>query len=110
MPKRNAELLLADILDAIEKIERYLRGMSYQTFSKDDKTVDAVIRNFEIIGEAANQLPAEFTAQHPRIPWRDLADFRNVLIHQYFGVDLRMVWEIAEMNLGELKQQLQAIK
>ncbi len=110
MPKRHAKLLLADILEAIEKIERYLSGMSYQTVSKDDKTVDAVIRNFEIIGEAANQLPPEFIRQHPHIPWRDLADFRNILIHQYFGVDLRMIWEIVEMNLGELKQQLHAIK
>ncbi len=78
-------------------------------FIADEKTVDAVIRNFEIIGEAARQMPNDFTTEHPEIPWRDLADFRNVLIHEYFGVDLRTLWQIFEMNLGELKTKLDAV-
>lgn len=107
MSRREARLLVADILEAMDKIERYVAGMSFEEFVADDKTVDAVVRNFEIIGEAARQMPAEFKATGSQIPWRDMADFRNVLIHEYFGVDLRTLWQIIELNLGELKQQLQ---
>ncbi|MDM8568322.1 DUF86 domain-containing protein [Thiotrichales bacterium HSG1] len=109
MSKRDAQLLIIDILEAIEKIERYLTNMSYDSFIKDEKTVDAVIRNFEIIGEAANQMPKDFTTKYPEIPWRDLSNFRNVLIHAYFGVDLHMVWQIFELDLGTLKKQLKEI-
>lgn len=109
MSKRNEQLLVADILQAINKIERYLANMSYETFLTDEKTIDAVVRNFEIIGEAANQIPKTFAEQHPEIPWRDLSDFRNVLIHAYFGVDLQMVWQIVELDLNTLKKQIQNI-
>ncbi len=110
MSKRNEQLLIADILQAINKIERYLANMSYETFLTDEKTIDAVVRNFEIIGEAANQIPQTFVEQHPEIPWRDLSDFRNVLIHAYFGVDLQMVWQIVELDLNTLKKQIQNIQ
>lgn len=110
MSKRNEQLLIADILEAIDKIQRYLEGMSYETFINDEKTVDAVIRNFEIIGEAANQMPKTFTEYHSEIPWRDLSDFRNVLIHAYFGVDLQMVWQIVEFDLETLKKKMQNIE
>ena len=110
MSKRDEKLLIADILEAINKIERYLLEMSYETFIKDEKTIDAVIRNFEIIGEAANQIPEDFIEKHHEIPWRDLSDFRNVLIHAYFGVDLRMVWQIFELHLPLLEKQLSEIK
>jgi uncharacterized protein with HEPN domain len=110
MSKRNEQLLIADILQAINKIERYLANMSYETFLTDEKTIDAVVRNFEVIGEAANQIPKTFVEQHPEIPWRDLSDFRNVLIHAYFGVDLQMVWQIVELDLNTLKKQIQNIQ
>ncbi|WP_353571624.1 DUF86 domain-containing protein [Candidatus Albibeggiatoa sp. nov. BB20] len=106
MSKRNEQLLIADILESIGKIQRYLKDMSYETFVNDEKTIDAVVRNFEIIGEAANQMPKTFTKRYPAIPWRDLSDFRNVLIHAYFGVDLQMVWQIFELDLDTLKEQI----
>lgn len=106
MSKRDAILLLRDIFNSIQKIETYTRNMSFDMFIQDDKTTDAVIRNFEVIGEAANQLPVFFCEQHPHIQWRRMADFRNVLIHKYFGVDLQLVWEITQYNLPELKQQI----
>lgn len=86
-----------------------MTGISFETFLADDKTVDAVVRNFEIIGEAARQIPETFKETYPGIPWRDMADFRNVLIHEYFGVDLGILWQVIEMNLGELKKQLQEL-
>ncbi|MDY6991727.1 MAG: DUF86 domain-containing protein [Pseudomonadota bacterium] len=100
------QLNLDRALEAIDKVEHYVAGMSFEDFIADDKTVDAVVRNFEIIGEAARQIPKTFKETSPDIPWRDIADFRNVLIHEYFGVDLHTLWQIIEMNLGELKNQL----
>ncbi|WP_040295012.1 HepT-like ribonuclease domain-containing protein [Beggiatoa alba] len=109
MSKRDAMLLLHDIFNSIQKIETYTRDMSFDIFIQDDKTTDAVIRNFEVIGEAANQLPELFCEQNPHIQWRRMADFRNVLVHKYFGVDLQLVWEITQYNLPELKQQIAAL-
>jgi len=106
MSKRLPSLLIADMLDSIGKVQRYLEGMTFDQFIADERTVDAVVRNFEIIGEATAQLPASFKDAHPHIPWRDIADFRNVLIHEYFGVNLPTLWEIVEMNLDELRKQL----
>ena len=109
MPNRDAKLLLADIREAMVKVECYVENLSYDEFIADGKTVDAVVRNFEVIGEAARQLPDKFKQQHSAVPWRDLADFRNVLIHEYFGVDLKLVWQIIELDLAELKRRLAAI-
>jgi uncharacterized protein with HEPN domain len=109
MSKRNALLLLNDIIDSIQKIQKYTQAMSFNQFIQDDKTIDAVIRNFEVIGEAANQLPLEFCEQYPQVQWRSMANFRNVLIHKYFGVDLQIIWEIIQNDLSNLKQQIQAI-
>jgi uncharacterized protein with HEPN domain len=106
MSKREAKLLLSDILESICKIEAYTQNMSFEKFLQDEKTIDAVIRNFEVIGEAANQLPIDFREQYPQIPWRNMADFRNVLIHKYFGVDLQLVWEIIQYNLLDLKNKI----
>lgn len=109
MSKRDVMLLLNDIVDSIKKIQKYTQSMSFNEFIQDDKTVDAVIRNFEVIGEATNQLPIEFCEQYPRIQWRSMTNFRNVLIHKYFGVDLQIIWEIIQYDLSNLKQQIQAI-
>ncbi len=109
MPKREVNLLLKDIKESLDKIERYTAFMTKAEFLADEKTIDAVIRNFEIIGEAARQMPEDFILQNPSIPWRDIRDFRNVLIHEYFGVSLKTVWEILQINLPELKIQLEKL-
>lgn len=76
--------------------------MSFDDFIKDDKTIDAVIRNFEIIGEAANRVPDDFKSDHPDIEWRRITAFRNRIIHEYFGIDYRQLWKIREENIPEL--------
>jgi uncharacterized protein with HEPN domain len=94
MSKRTPRLLLEDIQDSAEKILEYTRGMSFDMFSKDNKTVDAVVRNFEIIGEASNLLPDEIKDNYPEIDWHRIRGFRNRIVHDYFGVDLQIVWKI----------------
>ena len=80
-------------MDAIDRIVSYVEGMSYESFLADRKTQDAVIRNVEIIGEAASSLPIDFTQRHEDIPWGDLVGMRNVLVHQYFGILPEVVWD-----------------
>jgi len=106
MSKRNDLLLLEDIIDAISKIERYIKNLSYDDFLNDDKTNDAVIRNFEIIGEAANNLSDEICLKYPKINWRQVIGFRNRLVHEYFGIDYQIIWKIINENLASLNEQI----
>ena len=94
MSKRDPKLLIADMIDSGEKIVRYCDGLTYEMFLADDKTVDAVIRNFEIIGEAANRLPDDFKDQYPDIDWHKMRGFRNRIVHDYMGIDYSIVWQI----------------
>lgn len=93
---------MEDILEATDRISRYIRGMSFGAFSQDTKTVDAVIRNLEVIGEAARHIPPDFEARHPEIPWSRMRGMRNVLAHEYFGVDLSILWQTVTQNLPPL--------
>ncbi|MFP4465693.1 MAG: DUF86 domain-containing protein [Candidatus Goldiibacteriota bacterium] len=93
MSKRNINLYLADISDSIDTIVEYTEGMTEKSFASDRKTFDAVIRNFEIIGEAANRIPDDVRKIDDSIPWRDIIDFRNRIAHEYFGVSAGMVWQ-----------------
>jgi uncharacterized protein with HEPN domain len=102
MSKRVTTLLLADILESAQKIGRYTTGMRFEEFHKDEKTLDAVARNFEIIGEAAGRLPEEFRSAHPEIDWRRMRGFRNRIVHDYFGIDVSIVWNIIENYLPGL--------
>lgn len=86
-----------------------MAGMTYDTFAADERTRDAVIRNLEIIGEAAGNLPEEVTARAPQIPWRLICDMRNVLAHAYFGVSLKIVWNTATTQVEELEKAVQAL-
>ena len=99
MSKRDLVLLLEDILDAAEKIKRYTRGMSFDDFVADDKTVDAVVRNFEIIGKAANRIDNSFKENNPNLEWSRLRGFRNRIVHDYFGIDYEIVWSIINKDL-----------
>jgi uncharacterized protein with HEPN domain len=107
MFKRGHFLLLADMLEAVNRILEYTHGIDFDQFTIDSKTKDAVIRNFEILGEAANRIPNDYQIQNPHIPWKQLRGYRNRLIHEYFGVDYHIVWEIIQTNLSELQYQLE---
>ena len=96
MSKRSPQLLLEDIIGSANKILAYTEGFSYEQFLADDKTIDAVIRNFEIIGEAANRLPEEIRDQYPNIDWHRIRGFRNRIVHDYMGIDYTIVWSIKE--------------
>ena len=109
MSNRSAPLLLADILDSGQKILSYTDGLTFEQFIADSKTVDAVIRNFEIIGEAANRLPDDFKDIHPEIDWHRIRGFRNRIIHDYFGIDYNIVWQIKETFLPQMIDDLRKI-
>ena len=106
MPKRDADLLLEDIETAMARIERYVAGLERYQFLKDEKTVDAVVRNLEIIGEAVRWLPADFKETHGSIPWQKVAGLRNRIVHDYFGLDLEIIWQVLQTSLPEFKEDL----
>jgi uncharacterized protein with HEPN domain len=106
MSKRDVRLFLTDMLEAIEKIERYITGLTFEQFEGSDMVVDAVVRNLEIIGEAARQIPPDLRDQYPEIDWTRVVGFRNIVIHEYFDVDVEIVWTIATQRLSELKAVL----
>jgi uncharacterized protein with HEPN domain len=99
---KDPRVYLAHILECADRIERYL-GQDRETFLRDTLVQDAVIRNFEVIGEAAKRIPEQFRVVHAAIPWRLMAGFRDVLIHDYEGVDLERVWRIAKEDLPAVK-------
>jgi uncharacterized protein with HEPN domain len=102
MSKREIQFLLEDIMEAGNKILSFTEDMGFDDFIADDKTIDAVIRNFEIIGEAANRISEDFKAGHPEIEWRRMTGLRNRIIHEYFGIDYETVWKIRNENIAEL--------
>ena len=107
---RNFKVYFEDILTAIQKIETYTQGMSFEVFIEDSRTFDAVIRNFEIIGEAVKNIPPEIRSNNPNIEWKKIASFRDVLAHEYFGLDPDLIWEVIHNHLGELKSQVLKLK
>jgi uncharacterized protein with HEPN domain len=109
MSKRDIVLLLEDMFQSALKIKRYTRGYDYEQFLSDEKTVDAVVRNFEIIGEAANRIDDDFKIQNPEIEWKRIRGFRNRIVHEYFGIDHEIVWEIIVSYLDELVEWLETI-
>ena len=99
---------LRDINEAIEKIEKYV-SIGYQAFAEDERTQVWIIHHLQVIGEASNHLSDELTEQNPDIPWADIVGLRNILVHQYFGIDLRQVWETAELDMPVLKAKVREI-
>ena len=106
---RDYDVYLEDILEAIGRIRRYTAAVALQTFSQDEKTVDAVVRNLEIIGEAVKQVPESVRLHHPEVDWKRIAGLRDILIHAYFEIDLEIVWDIVQGKLPTLEQQIKRI-
>jgi uncharacterized protein with HEPN domain len=101
--KRTYKLYLNDILEAIERIEQYTRGLSFKDFSTNSMRIDAVVRNFEIIGEAAKQIPIEIKEKQDQIPWKEMAGTRDKLTHDYSGINNEILWQTAKKRLPILK-------
>lgn len=110
MSKRDPLVLLEDIMLAIQKIGRYTSQMEHDAFVADDLVIDGVARNLEIIGEATRKLPEEFRRAHPQIPWTQIGGLRNRIVHDYFGLDLEIIWEIIQHDLPELEKQVRALQ
>ena len=104
-PRRDKERL-EHILAAIERVNRYVADTTYQDFVDDDMMYYAVVKNIEIIGEAANMLTTEFQEAHPNTPWKKVKGMRNYIVHEYFQIDDIVVWEVATKSLVELKEQI----
>jgi uncharacterized protein with HEPN domain len=109
MSSRHPKLLLEDTLSSAQKILEYTENQSYDDFITDSKTIDAVIRNFEIIGEASNRLPQEFKDENDSIDWFRVIGFRNRIIHQYFGIDYEIIWKLKEIHLLILVSEIENI-
>jgi uncharacterized protein with HEPN domain len=108
-PERNWKMRIEDILACIAKIRVYTRGMSFEQFSADTKTVDAVIRNLEIIGEAAGYIPLEIQEKHPELAWLEMRGMRNIMAHEYFGVSLPIIWQAIGQDLSPLEDGLNKV-
>jgi len=109
MPPREWRLRIEDVLEAIHKIQRYASGLSFDEFCADDKVVDAVVRNLEVIGEAARHIPPEIESRHPDLPWVEMRGMRNILVHEYFGVNLSILWHTIQQNLPPIIEKLDKI-
>ena len=109
MSKRDTTLLLEDMLDSALKIRRYTGDLTFDSFIEDEKTIDAVVRNFEIIGEAANRIDPDYRTKNPEIEWKRIRGFRNRIVHDYFGIDYEIVWTIVENYLAELIEWLEVL-
>jgi uncharacterized protein with HEPN domain len=107
--KRNYRLFIKDIISAMKSIEKFVEGLSLDQVKEDDKTSSAVIRKFEIIGEATRHVPDNLKEEYPDIPWKRMAGMRDRLIHAYFGVDYKLVWEAIKIDIPKLKPRLEKV-
>ena len=107
--KKDVLVYVEDILDAMDKAETFIVGLTYEQFESDFRTNFAVVRAIEIIGEATKRLPTPFRDQHPDIPWKDMAGMRDVVIHGYDNVNLRIVWDVVKRDIPKIKPQIEQI-
>jgi len=98
-----------DIIDSIRDIESFIKGMEFEEFKKDRKTINAVVRSIEVIGEASKKIPAVITADYPKVPWKKMGGMRDRLIHEYFGIDLEILWTVASRDIKGLKPEIRRI-
>lgn len=109
MPSRDTQLRLRDILAAASKIVARTCDLDFRTFVEDEWMQDAVLRNLAVIGEAARHVPAGFVEKYPEVPWRSVCDMRNIVVHEYFGVDLNIIWTTIREDLPVLISQMKTI-
>lgn len=110
MPTRDWQLRIVDMEEAAQRILTYAKGMTAKAFVADGKTMDAVIRNVEIVGEAAARIPASVQKRHPDIRWKDIRGMRNILVHAYFRVDAKILWQVTQKDVPELAVQLASLR
>jgi len=110
MAKRQLRVYFDDIIESIELIERFVAGVTQPGFEANVEKQDAVIRRLAIIGEAIKKVPDDIRASHPEVPWRDAAGLRDVVVHEYFGVSLEVIWGVAVRELPLLKQKIMLIR
>ena len=103
------KIYIGHILEAIQKIETYKKGLDFDGFLQNNMAADAIIRELEIVGEASNNISEEFQKENADIPWRKIIGIRNTLIHEYFGVNKRIVWDTCENDLLELKRLMEKL-
>jgi len=107
--RRNYQLYLEDILESANKIQNYAGDLPFEHLIRDRMRVDAIVRNFEIIGEASSKIPQETRDKYSFVEWKKISNFRNVLAHEYFGVDYEIMWEIIKEKLPDLERQIKEI-
>jgi len=107
MRRRDYRDYLQDILDSINDVESFVRGMGFEEFKRDRKTINAVVRSIEVFGEASKRIPRSLKAKYKGVPWREMAGMRDKLFHEYFGVDVEILWKTAKDNIPPLKQVIQ---
>lgn len=110
MSKRSVKLYMADVTDSIKKIELYTKDLTFEKFVNDNKTIDAVIKNLFVIGEAVKNIPKEIKDEHRDIPWVKIAGMRNRIVHEYFGMSEIILWKTIEDDIPEFKKQIRKIK
>ena len=109
MKKRDYRDYIQDIIDSVNDVELFTKDMNFESFAEDRKTVNAVIRSIEVIGEATKNLPKSIRDKNPSIPWKKMAGMRDKMIHEYFGVDVEILWEVAKEDISSLKPLLENI-
>ena len=107
--RRRNKLYLEDILSSINKIDNYLAGISYDGLINDEMRMDAIVRNLEIIGEASKNISEEIKNKYPLVEWKKITSFRNILAHDYFGLDSEILWDIIKNKLPNLKKNIKII-
>lgn len=107
---RDYLLYLEDMLEALDRVQRYVGDRSFEDFAHDELRIDGVVRNLELLGEAAKHIPQDLRDRHPSVPWRNIAGLRDVLAHQYFSLNLPILWDLMQHDLPLLPSAIKAIR